>query len=223
MASPRAFVLPSLLMALLAGPVLAAPPPSGLAEEARAIDAELVGCGTRSSLSSWTDPKRGIGCGRDVVVRRLNEIAARTGGRLQVTVDKYETTGQRTGNVAVHMENVYAVLEGTDPLRRKTAYVMSGHLDSRASDVMDTQSDAPGADDDASGVIVSVLSAQAMAAKPGGYRATLIFAAVAGEEQGLLGARRMKEWLAQQGYQVGGMITDDIVGATNGSKDRRPR
>jgi hypothetical protein len=215
----RAFVL----LPLLAAPVLAAPPPSDLAAEALAIDTELVGCGTRHSLSSWTDPKRGIGCGRDVVVRRLDEIAASTGGRLQVIVDKYETRGRRTGNAAVHMENVYAVLEGTDPLRRKTAYVMSGHLDSRASDVMDTRSDAPGADDDASGVIVSILSAQAMAAKPGGYRATLIFAAVAGEEQGLLGARRMKEWLAQQGYQVGGMITDDIVGATNGSKDRRPR
>jgi hypothetical protein len=219
MASLRAFVFLSFLTA----PLLAAPPPSGLAEEARAIDAELVGCGTRHSLSSWTDPKRGIGCARDAVVRRLNEVAARTGGRLQVVVDRYETAGQRTGNVAVHMENVYAVLEGTDPLRRKTAYVMSGHLDSRASDVMDAKSDAPGADDDASGVIVSLLSARAMAARPGGFRATLIFAAVAGEEQGLLGARRMKEWLAQQGYQVGGMITNDIAGATNGSKDRRPR
>lgn len=218
MISLRAFVV----LSLLTTPVLAAPP-SRLAAEARAIDAELVGCGTRSSLSSWTDPKRGIGCGRDVVVRRLHEIAARTGGRLQVIVDKYETTGQRTGNVAVHMENVYGVLEGTDPLRGKTAYIMSGHLDSRASDVMDTKADAPGADDDASGVIVSILSAQAMAAKPGGFRATLVFAAVAGEEQGLLGSRRMKEWLAQQGYQVGGMITNDIVGATNGSKDRRPR
>src|SRR3954453_23076447 len=223
MPSLRAFVFLSLLMALPAAPVLAAPPSSNLAAEARAIDAELVGCGTRHSLSSWTDPKRGIGCGRDVVVRRLNEIAARTGGRVQVIVDRDETAGQGTGNVAVHMENVSAVLEGTDPLRKKTAYVMSGHLDSRASDVMDAKSDAPGADDDASGVIVSVLSAPAMAAKPGGYRATLVFAAVAGEEQGLLGARRMKEWLAQQGYQVGGMITDDIVGATNGSKDRRPR
>ncbi len=223
MSSLRVFVFLALLLALPAVPVLAAPPPSDLAAEARAIDTELVGCGTRHSMSSWTDPKRGIGCGRDAVVRRLNEIAARTGGRLQVIVDKYETTGQRTGNVAVHMENVYAVLEGTDPLRKKTAYVMSGHLDSRASDVMDTKSDAPGADDDASGVIVSILSAQSMAAKTGGYRATLIFAAVAGEEQGLLGARGMKEWLAQQGYQVGGMITDDIVGATNGSRDRRPR
>jgi len=225
----RVPILPALLL-LLAASVLAAPaapaapvPAGGPAAEARAIDVELIACGTRHSLSSWTDPKRGIGCGRDVVVRRLNEIAARAGGRLKVVVDRYQTSGPRTGNVAVPMENVYAVLEGTDPLRKKTAYVVSGHLDSRATDVMDSRSDAPGADDDASGVIVSILSAEALARRPGGFRATLVFAAVAGEEQGLLGSRRMKEWLDQQGYQVGGMITDDIVGATNGSKDRRPR
>jgi hypothetical protein len=211
------------LLSLLAAPALAAPPPSTPADEARAIDAELVACGTRHSLSSWTDPRRGIGCARDKVVKRLREISAQTGGRLQVIVDPYETSAQRTGNVAVHLENIYAVLAGTDPLRKKTAYVMSGHLDSRASDVMDARSDAPGADDDASGVIVSILSAKAMAAKAGGFRGTLVFAAVAGEEQGLLGARRMKEWLARQGYQVGGMVTNDIVGATNGSPDRRPR
>ena len=221
--SPALAFLPALL--ILAGPALAVSPSkaSGPAEEARAIDTELVACGTRHSMSSWTDPKRGIGCARDVVVRRLNEIAARGGGRLKVIVDTYETSGPRTGNVPVRMENVYGVLAGTDPVRAKTAYVMSGHLDSRASDVMDAKSDAPGADDDASGVIVSILSAAAMAPKSQGFRGTLIFAAVAGEEQGLLGARRMKEWLAQQGYQVGGMITNDIVGATNGSKDRRPR
>jgi hypothetical protein len=212
-----------LLPSLLAARETPALKLSGPAAEARAIDVELIACGTRHSLSSWTDPKRGIGCGRDVVVRRLNEIAARSGGRLKVVVDKYQTSGPRTGNVAVPMENVYAILEGTDPLRRKTAFVVSGHLDSRATDVMDSKSDAPGADDDASGVIVSILSAKALAARPGGFRATLIFAAVAGEEQGLLGSRRLKEWLAEQGYQVGGMITDDIVGATNGSRDRRPR
>ena len=222
----RVPILPALLL-LLTASVPAAPaapvPAGGPAAAARAIDVELIACGTRHSLSSWTDPKRGIGCGRDVVVRRLNEIAARAGGRLKVVVDRYQTSGPRTGNVAVPMENVYAVLEGTDPLRKKTAYVVSGHLDSRATDVMDSRSDAPGADDDASGVIVSILSAEALARRPGGFRATLVFAAVAGEEQGLLGSRRMKEWLDQQGYQVGGMITDDIVGATNGSKDRRPR
>jgi hypothetical protein len=88
---------------------------------------------------------------------------------------------------------------------------------------MDPKTDAPGSDDDASGVAVSILSAEALAGRPGGFRATLVFAAIAGEEQGLLGSKRMKEWLAQEGYQVGGMMTDDIVGATNGSQDRRPR
>ncbi|HEY0512329.1 MAG TPA: M20/M25/M40 family metallo-hydrolase [Thermoanaerobaculia bacterium] len=225
MALPRVFAIVSTLLSLAipASAATSAPRSSGPAAEARAIDTELVACGTRHSMSSWTDPRRGIGCGRDAVVRRLNEIAAQSGGRLKVVVDKYETTAPRTGNAAVPMENVYAILEGTDPVRRKTAYVVSGHLDSRASDIMDSKSDAPGADDDASGVIVSILSAQAMAVKPQGFRGTLVFAAVAGEEQGLLGAKRLKEWLAQQGYEVGGMITDDIVGATNGSQDRRPR
>jgi hypothetical protein len=216
------------VLCVSAAPGLAAPAPGAAsattaAAEAKAIVTELVACGTRNSLSSWTDPHRGIGCGRDAVVKRFGDIAAKSGGRLKVIVDKYETSGPRTGNVKVPMENVYAVLDGTDPLRKSTAYVVSGHLDSRASDVMDPKVDAPGADDDGSGVAASILSAEALAAKPGGFRGTLLFAAVAGEEQGLLGARRLKEWLGQQGYQVGGMITDDIVGATNGSKDCRPR
>src|SRR5947199_8190763 len=205
--------------ALLAVPAaLAAPAPAAsaaAADEARTIVSELVACGTRNSLSSWTDPRRGIGCGRDVAVKRFGEIAAKSGGRLKVIVDKYETSGPRTGNAKVPRENVYAVLAGPDPRRSKTAYVVSGHLDSRASDVMDAKSDAPGADDDGSGVAASILSAAALSTRPGGFRATLVFAAVAGEEQGLLGARRLKEWLGQQGYQVGGMITNDIVGATN--------
>lgn len=218
-----------LLAALTAGaaPGPAASPPAGdaapTANTARAIVEELVACGTRHSLSSYTDPKRGIGCGRDAVVRRLEAASRRTGGRLKVVVDAFETRGPRTGNAPVHMENVYAVLPGRDPLLAQTAFVVSGHLDSRASDVMDAAADAPGADDDASGVAVSVLSAEALAGAPEGFRATLVFAAVAGEEQGLLGARRLKEWLAGQSYRVGGMTTNDIVGATNGSPDRRPR
>ncbi|HXO19659.1 MAG TPA: M20/M25/M40 family metallo-hydrolase, partial [Thermoanaerobaculia bacterium] len=203
-------------------PASASPEASAVAE-ARAIVSELVACGTRLSLSSWSDPRRGVGCGRDAVVRRFRDISARTGGRLQVVVDKFQTTAPRTGNVPVPMENVYAVLPGRDPARDKTVFVVSGHFDSMPSDIMNPNLDAPGADDDASGVAVSILSAAALAARPEGFRATLVFAAVSGEEQGLLGSKRMKEWLAGQSYQVGGMMTDDIVGATNGSSDRRPR
>ncbi len=140
---------------------------------------------------------------------------------MRVVVDKFETSAPRTRNVPVPMENVYAILPGTDPALERTAFVVSGHYDSMPSDGMDSSTDAPGADDDASGTAVSILAARALA--PTRARATLVFAAVAGEEQGLLGARRLLEWLTKQGYTVGGMITCDIVGATNGSPDRRVR
>ena len=105
----------------------ASPAPS--AEEARAIVEELAACGTRHSLSSWTDPKRGIGCGRDAVLRRLRAIAG-----LEVAVDRFETKSARTKDSPVPMENVIAVLPGSDPRRKTAVYVVSGHLDSMPSD-----------------------------------------------------------------------------------------
>ena len=140
---------------------------------------------------------------------------------MRVVVDKFETSAPRTKNAPVPMENIYAILPGTDPALERTAFVVSGHYDSMPSDIMDPATDAPGADDDASGTAVSILAARALA--PTRARATLVFAAVAGEEQGLLGGKRLLEWLTKQGYRVGGMITCDIVGATNGSLDRRVR
>src|SRR5207245_6120438 len=173
----------------------------------RSLIEQLVACGTRNSLSSWTDPKRGVGCGRDRVVARLNEIARNSGGRLQVVVDKFEGTGTRTNNKPADMENVYGVLPGSDARLAKTVFIISGHFDSRASDVMDPNLDAPGADDDASGVAVSMecarLLTRAGANGAGSYRATLLFAAVSGEEQGLLGAEHMLVWAKQQGYTFG--------------------
>lgn len=183
----------------------------------RSLIDELVSCGTRNSLSSWTEPKRGVGCGRDHIVARWNEIAKSAGGRLQVTVDKFDATSARTNNKPVHMENVYGVLPGRDAQLAKTVFIVSGHFDSRASDVMDPNLDAPGADDDASGVAVSMECDRLLSRMDpngaGNYRATLLFAAVAGEEQGLLGSEHMLSWVKQQGYTVGGMLDNDIVGA----------
>ena len=183
----------------------------------RSLIEQLVACGTRNSLSSWTDPQRGVGCGRDRVVARLNEIARNSGGRLQIVVDKFETSSARTSGKSVPMENVYGVLPGSDARLAKTVFIISGHFDSRASDVMDPNLDAPGADDDASGVAVSMECARLLSRRgpngAGNYRATLLFAAVSGEEQGLLGAERMLSWARQQGYTVGGMLDNDIVGA----------
>jgi hypothetical protein len=183
----------------------------------RALIGNLVACGTRLTLSSWTDPKRGAGCARDAIVTRFNEIAKDSGGKLQVVVDKFESTSERTSSKPIPLENVYAILPGSDPVLAKTLFIVSGHFDSRPSNVMDPEADAPGADDDASGVAVSVECARLLSkagAKGGGtYRATILFAAVSGEEQGLLGSTHLVDWVKQQGYTVGGMLDDDIVGA----------
>jgi hypothetical protein len=176
----------------------------------RATIDELVSCGTRDSFSSWTDPKRGIGCARDHIVARFQEIAKESGGRLQVVVDKFETALPRTRE-KLHLENVYAILPGTDPALAKTVFMTSGHYDSRPSQVNDPTVDAPGADDDGSGVAVSVESARLLA--KGTYRATLLFAAVSGEEQGLLGGQQMLKYLQEHGYTIGGFLDNDIVGA----------
>jgi hypothetical protein len=178
----------------------------------RVLIHDLVGCGTRLTLSSWDDPQRGAGCGRDKVAARFNEIAKLSGGKLLVTVDKFESTSERTSGQPIPLENVYAILRGSDEKLAKTVFIVSGHFDSRPSDVMDPKAEAPGADDDASGVAVSVESARLLT-KAGGNRATILFAAVSGEEQGLLGSSHLLDWAKQQGYTVGGMFTDDIVGA----------
>jgi Peptidase family M28 len=182
----------------------------------RALIHQLVACGTRLSLSSWVDPNRGIGCARDRVAARLNQISAESGGKLQVLVDKFEATAERTSGKPVPLENIYAILPGSDPKLSKTLFIVSGHIDSRPTNVMDPVADAPGADDDASGVAVSVecarlLTKLAAAGQP--LRSTVLFAAVSGEEQGLLGSTHLLEWTKEKGYTVGGMLDNDIVGA----------
>jgi hypothetical protein len=204
-------------------PKILARPAGGIARQSvneksmRVLIGKLVACGTRLTLSPWEDPKRGVGCGRDVIVVRFNEIAKDSNGKLQVVVDKFESTSERTSGKPIPLENVYAILPGSDPKMAKTIFIVSGHFDSRPSNVMDPNADAPGADDDASGVAVSVecarLLSKAGANGRGTYRATILFAAVSGEEQGLLGSTHLLEWTKQQGYTVGGMLDDDIVGA----------
>jgi Zn-dependent M28 family amino/carboxypeptidase len=194
--------------------------PRPKADDVRSIDQALVVCGTRHALSSWDDPKRGIGCARDFITADFKKTAAReTSAR--VVVDKFEATSPRTHDQPAPLQNVYLVLEGSDPALKSTAFIVSGHYDSMCSDIMDSACDAPGADDDASGTTVAIEAARLIAGHP--HRATIVFAALAGEEQGLLGGKRLAEWVKTESLTVGGVLNNDIVGATNGSKDGRPR
>ena len=201
-----------------APPARVAPGPAGAIARAAVDDGalrstveELAACGTRHSLSSWEDPARGIGCGRDRVRARLEKIAASSGGRMKVVVDRFEATAARTNDRPARLENVLAILPGSDPKLARTVFLVSGHFDSMPSSVMDPATDAPGADDDASGTAVSIECARLLA--PGSHRATLVFAAVSGEEQGLLGGKRLLEYLQANGYTIGGFLDNDIVGA----------
>ena len=139
----------------------------------------------------------------------------------RIVVDKFEATSPRTRDQPVPLENVYLIFDGGDPAMKNTVFVVSGHYDSMCSDIMDSACDAPGADDDASGTTVAIQSARLIANKK--HRATILLAALAGEEQGLLGGKRLAAWLKDQGFTVGAVLNNDIVGATNGSKDVRPR
>ncbi|WP_407560269.1 M20/M25/M40 family metallo-hydrolase [Streptomyces sp. 184] len=180
----------------------------------------LAAFGTRHTLSTQDDPDRGIGAARDWIHRRLRHHAAASGGRMTVELQSYVQQPANRIPVPTRITNVLATLRGdTDPDR---VYVVSGHYDSRASDVMDATSDAPGADDDASGVAVAMELARVLATRR--TAATIVLAAVAGEEQGLYGAAHMAEQFRVRGTRVQGMFTNDIVGsstADDGTRDPR--
>ncbi len=179
----------------------------------------LVGFGTRHTLSTQTDPQRGIGAARYWIFHELQSYAAASGGRMTVELQSYvQPVGERV-DVPTEITNVVATLRGSkDPAR---IYVISGHYDSRVTDVMNRVDDAPGADDDASGVAVSMECARVMATQH--PDATIVFLAVAGEEQGLYGSHHAAAQLAQAGADVQGMLNNDIVGsstADDGTRDR---
>ncbi|MFE0171348.1 M20/M25/M40 family metallo-hydrolase [Streptomyces sp. NPDC059002] len=211
-----------------AGGPLAQQPPRELRAILREIDhrrieatvRRLAAFGTRHTLSAQDDPVRGIGAARDWILAEMRRHARPSGGRMSVELQSYvQEPGPRVPT-PTRITNVVATLRGAASPDR--LYVVSGHYDSRASDVMDFTSDAPGADDDASGVALVMELARVMATRRIG--ATLVFAAVAGEEQGLLGAAHMAEQFKQRKADVQAMFTNDIVGsstADDGTRDPR--
>jgi hypothetical protein len=176
----------------------------------------LVGFGTRHTLSSQTDPVRGIGAATNWIYDRLTRVAASSGGRMTVVKQSFVQPVSPRVPEPTTITNVVATLRGqTDPDR---IYVVTGHIDSRATDVMDATSDAPGADDDASGVAVVMELARVMATRP--TEATIVFACVSGEEQGLYGSTYLAQQFAEADIQ--GMFSNDIVGASNAWDGTRP-
>jgi acetylornithine deacetylase/succinyl-diaminopimelate desuccinylase-like protein len=185
---------------------------------------KLVSFGTRNTLSAQDDPARGIGAARDWLFQEFKEISRRTGGRLEVELQTFEQQPGRFARIArpTRVTNVVARLPGTQGESAARVYVVSGHYDSMCSSPTDATCDAPGANDDASGVAAVVEAARVMSSRR--FDATIIFMAVAGEEQGLIGATYFAEQAKQQKMKIEAMFTNDIVGNTlggNGVRDRR--
>ncbi|WP_426512069.1 M20/M25/M40 family metallo-hydrolase [Dactylosporangium sp. McL0621] len=176
----------------------------------RATVTRLVAFGTRHTLSSQTDPARGIGAARDWLFAQFQAAAAASGGRMTVELQSFVQPPGARNPEPVTVTNVVATLRGTVAPDR--IHVVSGHYDSRITDVMNFTADAPGADDDASGVAVVLELARVFATRP--VESTIVFAAFAGEEQGLFGSTYMAAQFKAAGAKVAAMFSNDIIGAS---------
>jgi hypothetical protein len=186
----------------------------------------LVSFGTRNTLSDQSDPRRGIGAARDWLYAEFVKVAASSGGRMTVEKQSYLQEAQPPPRGRVPkptvVTNVVATLKGTQPAASSRLYVVSGHYDSMCTSPTDAACDAPGANDDASGTAAVLEMARAMA--PFEFDATIVFMAVAGEEQSLLGSTYFAEQAKQKGLDIEGMFTNDIIGSSlggNGVRDTR--
>lgn len=176
----------------------------------------LVSFGTRNTLSTQHDAKRGIGAARNWVLQKFNQFAKQSGGRLTAVIDTttYIPDGKRV-DTAINLGNVVATLKGTDATDNRI-FIISGHLDNMRSNVMDRSGDAPGANDDGSGSAAVLECARIMSKQP--FPATIIFVTVSGEEQGLLGATFMAAKAKKEAWNIEAVLNNDIMGSNNSSE-----
>lgn len=172
----------------------------------------LVGFGTRHTMSDTTSSTRGIGAARRWVKHRFAEISVDCGGCLAIETPAQTITGERLSRPTEIMD-VLAIQKGTtDPDR---FVVISGHLDSRVTDVMNATSDAPGADDDGSGVAAVIEAARVLSKHK--FRATIVYGVLSGEEQGLYGGKLLAQYASANHWQIEAVLNNDIVGNPTGA------
>lgn len=178
---------------------------------------KLASFHTRHTTSDTASDSVGIGAARMWIFSKFEDYSDRSGGRLKVRYDRYTETNHPRIDKPTEIVNVVAVLPGTQLESKDRMYVVSGHYDSRVSDIMNDSSYAPGANDDASGTAAVMELARVMSQHE--FDATLVFLAVAGEEQGLLGAKHYAEESFFKNRNIAAMITNDIIGNSTKSTD----
>ncbi|KHK91981.1 peptidase M28 [Novosphingobium malaysiense] len=172
----------------------------------------LVDFGTRHTLSSQTDSRRGIGAARRWAERHFRASSKACGNCLEIVTPETMVSGSRIPE-PVRLVDVVAIQRGTE--RPNEVVIVQGHIDSRATDVMDAKSDAPGANDDGSGTALVLEAARVLSRHK--YPATIVYAVLSGEEQGLFGGKLLADYARQQGWTVKAVLNNDIVGGSCGS------
>ncbi len=193
------------------------PPPQRIAEDVseqslRSIVERLVSFGTRHTLSSQTDPKRGIGAALKWTEQEFRRYSKACGGCLTIATPSDVVTGRRVPT-PTKVTNVLAIQRGTTEPNR--VVIITGHIDSRVSDAMDATKDAPGANDDGSGTAAVIEAARVLSRHK--FPATIVYAALSGEEQGLLGGKILADYAKAQGWEVMANLNNDIIGNSCGS------
>jgi Peptidase family M28 len=190
---------------------------------------KLVSFGTRNTLSvnnpDAATSGKGIVAARNWIKSEFERYSEACGGCLEVKTDTFveQSKGPRDRiKEPTEIQNVYAILRGTDPEQAKRIFLVTGHYDSRSLDVMDATHIAPGANDDGSGTAVSLECARVMSKH--NFPATIIFLTVAGEEEGLNGSTHFAKMAKDQGWQLEGVLNNDIVGGnrTPGDTHQNP-
>lgn len=188
-------------------------PGSAVSQDRLRADVEaLVGFGTRHTLSSQTDAHRGIGAARRWAADQFRASSKACGGCLEIATPETMVSGSRIPE-PVRLVDVVAIQRGTE--RPNEVVIVQGHIDSRASDVMDAESDAPGANDDGSGTALVLEAARVLSQHK--FPTTIVYAVLSGEEQGLFGGKLLADYATQQGWTVKAVLNNDIVGGSCGS------
>ncbi|MCL8538876.1 M28 family metallopeptidase [Chryseobacterium gallinarum] len=169
----------------------------------------LVSFGTRHTMSSATDPKRGIGAAKKWVLKKFRNYSKNAEGRMEIFMQSQliQPDGKRIDR-PTDLGNVIAIIHGTNP-DDKRLFMMSGHLDSRVTDVMNIKDNAPGANDDGSGIAALIESARILSTSK--FPASIVLVAFSGEEQGLLGSKMLAEKAKNEGWQLEALLNNDMI------------
>lgn len=172
----------------------------------------LVGFGTRHTLSDTVSDTRGIGAARRWIKREFEKISEECGGCLEVFYVSDVISGERRIPEPVNVVNVVAIQRGTaDPNR---FVMMSGDIDSRVSDALDGVSDAPGANDNASGMAGAIEAARVLTKYE--FPSSIMYVGLSGEEQGLFGGQILADYALEKGWRIKAVLNNDMIGNIKG-------